>query len=60
MNIFSFPLMFPFFFRLVVDVYVEIDAGGRRGMVTAIPFARMVMVLVIVVALVAACQGEYR
>lgn len=29
-------------------------------MVAAIPFARVVMVLVIVVAFVAACQGEYR
>ena len=46
---------------LVVDIHAEVDTCGRRGIVAAVPLARMVVMVVIVVFFVAArqCEGGY-
>lgn len=43
---------------LVVNVYVEVYAGGWRGMMPVVPAARMVMVVIIVVGFIAARERE--
>jgi hypothetical protein len=46
---------------LVADIHIEVYTGGRRGITATVPFARVVVIMVIIVFFVAArqCKGGY-